>query len=56
MCFKIKYDKLEKVDLVITDTPSFQIFNEAMKGMKHAVIYLTTLSFHGHQQFTNSCN
>jgi hypothetical protein len=27
-----------------------------MKGMKHAVIYLTTLSFHGHQQFTNSCN
>jgi hypothetical protein len=29
MCFKIKYDKLEKVDLVITDTPSFQILNDA---------------------------
>jgi len=34
--------KLEKVDLVITDTPAFQILNEAMKGMKHVVIYLTT--------------
>jgi hypothetical protein len=38
--------KLEKVDLVITDTPTFQILNEAMKGMKHVVIYLTTYSFH----------
>ena len=47
--------KLEKVDLVIIDTPTFQILNEAMKGMKH-VIYLTTYSFHGHQKFTNSCN
>jgi hypothetical protein len=37
--------KLEKVDLVITDTPSFQILNEAMKRMKHVVIYLTTYSF-----------
>jgi hypothetical protein len=33
--------KLEKVDLVIIDTPTFQILNEAMKGMKHVVIYLT---------------
>jgi hypothetical protein len=48
--------QLEKVDLVITDTPAFQILNEAMKGMKHVVIYLTTYSFHGHQKFTNSCN
>ena len=48
--------KLEKVDLVITDTPAFQILNEAMKGMKHVVTYLTTYSFHGHQKFTNSCN
>jgi hypothetical protein len=48
--------KLEKVDLVIIDTPKFQILNEAMKGMKHVVIYLTTYSFHGHQKFTNSCN
>ena len=47
--------KLEKVDLVITDIPAFQILNEAMKGMKHVVIYLTTYSFHGHQKFTNSC-
>jgi hypothetical protein len=39
MCFKIKYDKLEKVDLVITDTPAFQILNEAMKGMKHANLF-----------------
>jgi hypothetical protein len=39
---------------VIIDTPTFQILNEAMKGMKH-VIYLTTYSFHGHQKFTNSC-
>ena len=37
--------KLEKVDQVITDTAEFQIFNEAMKGMKHVVIYLTTYSF-----------
>ena len=35
---------------------AFQILNEAMKGMKHVVIYLKTYSFHGHQQFTNSCN
>ena len=49
-------NKLEKVDLVITDTPAFQILNEAMKGMKHVMIYLTTYSFHSHQQFTNSCN
>ena len=48
--------KLEKVDLVITDTPTFQIVNEAMKGMKHVMIYLTTYSFDGHQKFTNSCN
>ena len=48
--------ELEKVDLVITDTPAFQILNETMKGMKHVVIYLTTYSFHGHQKFTNSCN
>ena len=48
-------NQLEKVDLVITVTPAFQILNEAMKGMKH-VIYLTTYSFHGHQQSTNSCN
>jgi hypothetical protein len=27
---------------VITETPAFQILNEAMKGMKHVVIYLTT--------------
>ena len=45
---------IEKVDLVITDTPAFQILNEAMKEMK--LIYLTTYSFHGHQKFTNSCN
>jgi hypothetical protein len=37
---------------MITDTPVFQILNEAMKGMKHVVIYLTTYSFHGHQKFT----
>ena len=49
-------NKPEKVDLVITDTPAFQILNEAMKGMKHVMIYLTTYSFHSHQQFTNSCN
>ena len=48
--------KLEKVDLAITYIPTFQILNEAMKGMKHVVIYLTTYSFHGHQKFTNSCN
>jgi hypothetical protein len=35
---------------------AFQILNEAMKGMKHVVIYLTTYSFHGFQKFTNSCN
>jgi hypothetical protein len=35
---------------VITDTPAFQILIEAMKGMKHVVIYLTTYSFHGHQK------
>jgi hypothetical protein len=46
--------ELEKVDLVITATPTFQILNEVMKGMKHVVIYLTTYSFHGHQKFTNS--
>ena len=47
--------QLEKVDLVITEiTPTFQILNEAMKGMKHVVIYLTTYSFHGHQKLTNS--
>jgi hypothetical protein len=34
---------------VITDTPTFQIVNEAMKGMKHVMIYLTTYSFDGHQ-------
>ena len=33
--------ELEKVDLAITDTLAFQILNEAMKGMKHVVIYLT---------------
>ena len=49
-------NKLEKVDQVITDTPAFQILNEAMKGMQHVVIFLTTYSFHGHQKFTNSCN
>jgi hypothetical protein len=27
--------KLEKFDLVITDTPAFQIFNEEMKRMNH---------------------
>ena len=32
---------------MITDTLAFQILNEAMKGMKHVVIYLTTYSFHG---------
>jgi hypothetical protein len=32
-----KKRKLEKVDLVITDTPAFQILNEEMKGMKHVV-------------------
>ena len=37
ICFKIKYDKLEKVDLVITDTPAFQILNEAMKGMRRTL-------------------
>jgi hypothetical protein len=31
--------QLEKVDLVITDTPAFQILNEAMKEMKHVVIF-----------------
>ena len=30
--------------------------NEAMKGMKHVVIYHTTYLFHGHQKFTNACN
>ena len=49
-------NKAEKVNLVITDNPAFQILNEAMKGMKHVVIYLTTYSFLGHQQFTNYCN
>ena len=34
-------NKPEKVNLVITDNPAFQILNEAMKGMKHVVIYLT---------------
>ena len=48
--------KLEKVDLVITDTPAFRILNDAMKGMKHVVISLTTYSFHDHQKLTNSCN
>ena len=56
LIFQEREKKLEKVDLVITDTPTFQIMNEAMKGMKHVVIYLTTYSFHGHQKFTNSCN
>ena len=56
LIFQEREKKLKKVDLVITDTPTFQIMNEAMKGMKHVVIYLTTYSFHGHQKFTNSCN
>ena len=47
-----KLFKLKKVDLVITDTPAFQIVNEAMKGMKHVVIYLTIYSFHGYHKFT----
>ena len=51
-----KLFKLKKVNLVITDTPAFQTLNEAMKGMKHVVIYLTAYSFHGHQKITNSYN
>jgi hypothetical protein len=36
------YFKLERVDLVITDTLAFQSLNEVMKAMKQVVIYLTT--------------
>lgn len=48
-------NKLERIDLVITDTPGFQILNEEIKGMKHVMIYLTTYAFHGHKKLTN-CN
>jgi hypothetical protein len=33
------YFKLERVDLVITDTPAFRMLNEEMKAMKQVVKY-----------------
>jgi hypothetical protein len=36
---------IEKVDLVITDTPAFQILNEAMKEMKRDLSYNLFISW-----------